>query len=59
MILPAEIVGSKQINFDAKSIRCNKDINPDFYNIGFQLQNVEPRDTEIIKRLIGEFGFQD
>ena len=59
MVLSAKIEGSRQITFAAKSIWCKKDINPDFYDTGFQLQKVEPKDIEVIKCLVDELGFRD
>jgi len=59
MGLPKEIKKSKEITFDAKSLWCKKDINPDFYDTGFELLDVPREVVEIIKRLIRDFQFQD
>jgi len=59
MVLPAEILGMEQLHFDAKSIRCQKDTNPDFYNIGFQLQKVARNHFFVIEQLIDDLGFRD
>lgn len=59
MVLPEEIEGSKDITFGANSIWCKKDVNPDYYVTGFQLQDVTDDDLEIIEQLIVEFGFRD
>ncbi len=59
MVLPAGIEGNKPISFDAQSIWCHKDVNPNFYASGFQLLNPAPEDVEVIEWLIDEFGFRD
>jgi len=59
MVLPAEIYGKEQLYFDARSVRCQKDKNPDFFNIGFQLQKVSPNHFLVIERLIDDLGFRD
>lgn len=59
MSLPAEIFGRQSLDFDAESLWSRHDINPDFYDTGFRLTNVEVRDTAIISRLIDEYGFRD
>ena len=59
MMLPAEIFGRTTLDFDAESLWCKRDTNPDFFDTGFRLLNVELRDTAIIARLIDEYGFRD
>lgn len=59
MTLPAEIEGSRDITFDAFSVWCKKDVNPDFYATGFKISNIEARDIELIEILIDSFGFRD
>ena len=59
MDLPEPIHGSKKVTFDAKSIRCEQDSNPAFYNTGFQFVTIDDEDVETIKRLIEEFSICD
>ena len=59
MVLPAEILGKEQLHFDARCVRCQKDINPDFFNIGFQLQKVARNHFLVIEQLIDDLGFRD
>lgn len=40
MALPEEMKVSKEISFEAKSVWCKNDKNPDFYNTGFQLTKI-------------------
>ncbi len=57
--LPEEILGSRQITFEAKSIRCEKDVNPDFCNTGFLFENINPNYFLTISQLVDQFGFED
>ena len=57
--LPEEILGSRQITFEAKSIRCEKDVNPDFYNTGFLFKNINPNYFLTISQLVDQFGFEN
>jgi hypothetical protein len=57
MFLPEEIQGSRYYDFAVTSKWCQKDENPDFYNIGFELNNVSTECIQVIKRLIDKFCF--
>ena len=57
MFLPEEIQGSRYYEFAATGKWCKKDENPDFYNIGFKLNNVSTESVQVIKRLIDKFCF--
>ena len=59
MELPEEISTKQFLNFDAKSVWCNHDIIPAFYDIGFQLLNVPQSDIDLIERLVEAFGFRE
>ncbi|OQY59035.1 MAG: hypothetical protein B6245_08700 [Desulfobacteraceae bacterium 4572_88] len=57
MTLPQEIKGEEEISFDARSCWCKKGINPDFYDIGFELTDISKKNVRIIENLIYEFSF--
>lgn len=59
MVLPEKIHGKMEISFKAKSLWCNPDINPNFYDIGFQFIDISLKDVKIIESLIYEFSFQN
>ena len=59
MLLPAEVDGTREISFHAKSLWSRRDVNPDFYATGFQISGGDSKDFRLIKLLIDEFGFQD
>ncbi len=59
MLLPREIEGKEQIEFDARSMWCRKDVNPSLWGIGFKFEYVDVLSRQIIFELIHEFGFSD
>ena len=62
MDMPAEIIiesENRRIRFDGMTIRCEPDVNPQFYLTGFKLVDVEETTRGFISQLITFFGFQD
>jgi len=59
MALPEEMENKKEISFDAVCQWCKRDINPNFYSIGFVFNKISNHDVNIIKNLIYEFSFRD
>lgn len=59
MALPSKSGQMHAFNFKARSLWCDKDINPDFYDTGFQLTDIDHEDRKIIEDLIEDFGFRD
>ena len=57
MFLPEVILGRRYIDFIAVSKWCEKDENPNFYNTGLQLQNINKEMIKVIKHLIEKFCF--
>jgi len=59
LLLPYQIAGKRELIFQAHSKWCQKDLNPDFYDTGFQLLNVSDEDIRTIDWLIEQAGFRD
>jgi c-di-GMP-binding flagellar brake protein YcgR len=59
MLLPREIEDKEEIEFDARSMWCHKDVNPSLYGVGFKFEYVDTLSRQIIFELIHEFGFSD
>jgi hypothetical protein len=59
MDLPEDIMAKPFIFFDALSVWTAPDINPDFYNTGFRVFNMDTKDIELIDHMIDEYGFRD
>lgn len=57
--LPDEIMGREYMFFEAVSIWCTEDVNPDFYNTGFRVGNMEAQDIVFLNRMIDETGLRD
>ncbi len=59
MLLPEDIKGNNEISFDARSLWCQRGINPDFYDIGFEFLCISQENAAIIEKLIFGFSFHD
>ena len=57
MRLPRDVSGGREIVFEARSRWCKQDKSPEFYVVGFQIQNMDAEMRETLSRLIGDFGF--
>ena len=57
--LPDDHYSLPVLNFEAKSVWCRKDIDPNFYNTGFQFENISDESKEIIAQIIDDYGFRD
>ncbi len=47
---------NKKFIFDAKCLRCEQDVNPDYYSIGFEFIDLEQANMDIVDYLIKKFG---
>ncbi len=56
--LPEDIYGQPILNLTARSVWCQRDIDPNFYNIGFELRDVSDNDSEVINQIIEDYGLQ-
>jgi hypothetical protein len=45
--------------FGARSIWGQPDVDPHFYNTGFQLTEIDPADVTIIESIVQAYGFRD
>ncbi len=57
--LAGEVGDLPHIEFEAKSLWCRQDVDPRFYNIGFQLLNVPPENIAVIEKIVEAYGFRD
>jgi len=58
MLLPREYT-DQPFEFKARSLWCRNDINPIFYDTGFELLDQRNKDFVFIRELIEELGFQE
>lgn len=59
MALPGEFFREKEIRFTARSLWTTNDINPDFYDTGFEVSQLDERAKDIIAQLINRLGFNE
>jgi hypothetical protein len=59
MDLPEDMNDKSFLFFEARSRWCQRDVDPNFWDIGVQLTQIEAEDTALIERLIAEYGFRD
>ncbi len=57
--LPDDFAAKRTISFEAKSRWCQADVDPNFFNTGFQLFDIEPEDVKIIENIVETYGFRD
>jgi hypothetical protein len=57
--LPENFVQKNELVFTANSRWCGPDINPEFYDVGYQFANVSEEDANIIHSIIEKYGFKD
>ena len=57
--LPDDIYAQPVLNFEAKSVWCRPDVDPNFYNTGFQFVDISDEGQKIISQIIDDYGFRD
>jgi len=58
IILPAEILGKTELFLNAECKWSARDINPDYYDSGFQLADISEDDAKVIEWLVQRYGFR-
>ncbi|MBM3152113.1 MAG: PilZ domain-containing protein [Chloroflexi bacterium] len=59
MELSMDVTEKPYMSFQARSIWCQQDIDPRFYNTGFELTGVSSDDAAIIEAIVEAYGFRD
>ena len=57
IILPEEVEGRDRINVKAKTLWCKKDVNPDYFATGLEIEELDVINEELIEYMIYEYGF--
>ncbi len=52
------LFASNKLDVEARVVRCDPDINPAFYNIGFEFQDLKPEQLPIIERMMETYEFR-
>ena len=59
MDLPEYIYQKPALHFQADSLWCENDVDPNFFNTGFQLREITQEDKDIITNFINDYGLVD
>lgn len=57
--LSADITERPFMEVIAKSLWCRPDIDPNYYNTGFELIGISQEEIEIIQKIVEMYGFRD
>ena len=57
--LPEDIYSRSVLNFRAQSVWCRLDVDPNFFNTGFQLLEISEDGKDIISQIIDDYGFRN
>jgi hypothetical protein len=59
MVLPGEAGERNPLEFTATSLWCRRDVNPDFWDVGFKTEGLSRAQAGVIETLIDDYGFRD
>jgi len=59
MMMPEEYCPERQVVFEARSMWCAEDVNPDFYATGFSAPELDQNIRRIFMIMINQVGFND
>ena len=59
MVLPDSVDGSKNVEFEALSKWCKNDVNPDFFDTGFELIDPSSNFLEVVDKLVEDCLFKN
>jgi len=57
--VPLDFQTKQFISFAATSKWCGKDVDPHFYNTGFEIDAISLEDLDLIERLVEAYGLRD
>ncbi len=57
--LPEDMYDKSLLNLGARSVWCKQDIDPNFYNVGFFMEEIPIQYLGIIQQIIDDYGLQD
>jgi hypothetical protein len=57
--LSEEVSEQPFLDFKARSKWCKPDVDPNLYNIGFEIKDISAEGTATIHKIIQSFGFRD
>ncbi|MBN2385383.1 MAG: PilZ domain-containing protein [Anaerolineales bacterium] len=57
--LSEDITDKPYLHFTAKCVWCKPDLDPHFFNAGFEIQEIDPEDSQLIERIVKNYGIQE
>jgi len=57
LMLPEGYFQEREIHFEGKSLWSSNDINPDFFDTGFEVTSLSTEERKIIRKMIEQIGF--
>lgn len=57
MEMPSALDGHTDVVLEARSVWCRRDVNPEYYGVGFRLIGVSPAARSLFESMITKFGF--
>lgn len=58
IIFPYEFNGRTQMMFDGSCAHCNRDVNPDYWDLGYSIHQMPAEDREMLKLLIERLAIE-
>jgi hypothetical protein len=59
MVMPTQPRRAKLLEFEATVKWCRKDVNPDFWDTGFEATGLTRRQAAELETLVDDYGFRD
>lgn len=59
MDLGGSFFDKEHLIYEARSVWCLPDLNPNFWNTGFMITSISEEDIRILESIIDEFGIKD
>ncbi len=57
--LSEDVADKPYMDVEVRAKWCHPDIDPNLYNIGFEIVNISPEDVKIVQRIVETYGFRD
>ena len=59
LMLPSGYFNESEIHFEAQSLWSSNDVNPDFYDTGFEVTSLSTEERKIMRKLVEQIGFNN
>jgi len=59
VVFPFELAARSELEFSAECLRCQQDINPDYWDLGFRLEALTPLTRKLVDSLIERLAIDE